>query len=121
MHKFNIMEGIMTKLIVLAAALLFKLAPLAAHTHTVVVEEVVPTTQVVVVNEAPPAPIVEQACPCPGSNYAYVEGHWEWNNQWVWKTQQWVIKPHSGACWEPAHWHWSHHHHGYVWEAGHWK
>jgi hypothetical protein len=99
---------------------LLVLSSLQAHSHTVYVAEV-PTTQVIVVNEAPPAPVVEQVSRCPGNNYALVDGHWAWNGQWVWKKHEWVIKPYSNAYWEPAHWHWSHHHQGYVWEAGHWK
>jgi len=103
------------------ATLLLGMISSQAYSHTTVVVEEVPSTQVIVVNEAPPAPIVEQVSPSPGNDYALVAGHWEWNGQWVWKRHAWVLKPYASAYWEPAHWHWSHHHHGYVWEDGHWK
>ncbi|MEI8125629.1 MAG: hypothetical protein WCG42_07745 [Parachlamydiaceae bacterium] len=130
----------MKKMIVLSGLLfLSNVSYLQGHSHRVYVEEV-PVAPVVVVNEAspvvvnqidgeapivvnqePPAPIVEEIGVAPGPDYVCVPGSWEWNDRWVWKKHVWVARPHPYAVWEPAHWHWSHHHNGYIFEPGHWR
>lgn len=118
----------MKKAALILTSALFLQATLPAHSHKVVVEEVYcPPTAVivestpVVVNEAPPAIIVEEKTPCPGANYVCVDGHWEWRGKWVWKKHEWVLKPQVAAVWVPGHWRLSHHHQGYIWDEGHWK
>ena len=119
-------------------AILSMASLLEAHPHVVVVERPCPrpvvvvgrpcpvavqpvVVQPVVVNEAPPALIQEVITPSPGPNYICINGHWAWEGRWVWKRHEWVAKPNPYASWEPAHWHYSHHSGGYVWQPGHWR
>lgn len=90
-------------------------ATIQAHPHNVYVQEVYPTQVVlvnepppglvrvanddspIVVNEAPPAPLIEEI-QSPGPNYYCIGGFWEWKGKWVWRRHEWVIP-------EVQHWH----------------
>lgn len=89
-----------------------------AHSHTYIVEQpvavVVQPAPVLIVESEPPAEIEDVMAPCPGDNYYWIKGHWQWNGtQWVRASGRWVVRPYASAAWvpgtwvrEPHHWHW---------------
>lgn len=100
-----------------------------AHSHTTyIVEQAppptiiqVPSTSVIVVQNEPPAKIVEQTDASPGPDYVWVQGDWKWDGRWVWGKGNWQRKPHEAAVWTPGHWKRHHHHHSWEWIEGHWN
>lgn len=74
--------------------------------------------QQVVVNEAPPAPVVEEVYTAPGPDYVWVGGSWVWNGAWVWAPGHYVLPPYRGAVWIGGGWY--RHGGGYAWGGGHW-
>ena len=73
----------------------------------------------VVVQSAPPAPIVEVVPVAPGPAYAWVPGYWSWNGRWVWVRGNWGFRPRPHAVWVSGRW--VPHGHGYVWVGGRWR
>jgi hypothetical protein len=73
----------------------------------------------VVVNEAPPAPVVEEIYTAPGPDYVWVGGAWAWNGAWVWAPGHYARPPYHGAVWVGGKW--SHGPRGYVWAGGRWR
>lgn len=71
-----------------------------------------------IVQETPPAELVEVIPISPGEGYVWSKGSWQWNDRWVWHKGSWISKPHPGAYWKPGHWCKSHH--GWTWREGHW-
>jgi len=59
---------------------------------------------VVVLENEPPALVVEERSPCPGPDYAWVQGNWAWEGQWVWRRGRWDQRPHAEAVWAPGSW-----------------
>lgn len=111
--------------------LFLQIGTLSAHPHHHHVDVIVETPQPtyiaiaapapIIVSGVPPAPIVETITAAPQPNYVCIPGTWEWNGRWVWRSHQWVARPHADAVWEPGHTRWSDHHNAYVWEKGHWR
>jgi hypothetical protein len=83
--------------------------------------EPAPVGGVVMVQEAPPPPIVEHYGHPPGRDYAWVGGHWLWHGGWVWAGGHWDRHPHwhPGGGWIAGHW--DHRSNGYIWVEGHWN
>jgi hypothetical protein len=76
--------------------------------------------QGVVVQVAPPRPVVETRGPAPGAGYVWVGGYHQWNGSaYVWVPGRWDRPPHPGAHWV-AH-RWVHRHDGWVLNEGHWR
>ena len=74
----------------------------------------------VIVQQAPPAPIVETRPATPGSGYVWISGYHNWNGSaYVWVPGRWERPPHAGQHWV-AH-HWVHRHNGYVLVEGRWR
>jgi len=94
---------------------------LPANAKTVIVEEVQsPSPTYVIVQEQPPADLVDERPATPGSNYIWLPGYWKFKDgRWHWKKGYWEVKPNPGATWVPGHWI-KKHHHGWVWIEGHW-
>lgn len=101
-----------------------------AHSHTTyiveqpapsyVVVQPRPSTTVVVVESEPPAEIEEEVGPCPGVNYVWIKGHWQWDGiRWVRVHGQWVARPNAGAVWMPGYWVRDKHH--WRWTEGYWR
>lgn len=120
----------MKKNAILALVPLFlQIGTLLAHSHhTHVIVETPPPVYIavvapapIIVSGAPPAPIVETVTAAPQPNYVCIPGTWEWNGRWVWRSHQWIARPHADAVWEPGHTRWSDHHNAYVWVKGHWR
>ena len=78
-----------------------------------------PGSKEVVVNEAPPAPIVEEVTVAPGPDFIWVSGQWTWNGSWVWAPGHYVRRPHPGAIWIEGAWRPGPH--GWAWIGGHWR
>ena len=106
--------------------------PGMAHSHshtTYIVEQPAPTYVVVQpqgpavyaeVESAPPADIEEEVGPCPGVDYVWVKGHWQWDGyRWVRIHGHWGARPHSSAMWVPGYW--TEHHHHWRWTEGYWQ
>jgi len=102
---------------------------------TVVKERVVVHDQATVVRQAP-APVQEVIPPAPGAGYAWVQGHWSWQNHgWQWQAGHWyqgyarpmpaviveqiTVAPSPAHYWIPGHWSW--HHNEWEWSRGHWE
>jgi hypothetical protein len=74
----------------------------------------------VYVEEAPPAPRVEERAVPPGADYVWRDGYWEWrDNQWVWVSGEWVARPGPTSVWVSGRW--ERHGHRYYWIPGHWR
>jgi len=80
-----------------------------------------PSTNTVIVREAPPAPREESMPQNPPSpNKAWAPGHYEYrDNTYVWVEGQWLDKPNAGAEYVSAHW--EERDGGWVFVAGHWR
>ena len=53
----------------------------------------------VVVDEAPPAPIVETVTVAPGPGFVWIGGNWVWRGHWAWEGGRWAHPPRPGAVW----------------------
>lgn len=75
---------------------------------------------VIVVNQAPPAPLQDTMPPQPSPQHVWIPGYWAWrNNQQQWITGHWEIPPHPGATWvEPR---WEQRGSEYVFIDGYWQ
>jgi hypothetical protein len=73
----------------------------------------------VMVDEAPPPPIVEEVYAAPGPDYVWVGGLWTWNSAWVWAPGHYVHSPHPGAVWVAGSW--ARSGRGWSWNAGRWR
>ncbi len=70
----------------------------------VVVEQpAYPVGTEIVVDSAPPAPLVEVVTAPPAVGYVWIPGAWEWNGRWVWAAGRWAYPPRPGAVWVPHH------------------
>jgi hypothetical protein len=81
-----------------------------------------PTAPEVVVEEAPPAPMVETYGPAPGPDFFWITGRWaRVGGRWSWAGGRWERHPHPhpGGAWIAGHW--NHGPHGYVWIEGRWR
>jgi hypothetical protein len=67
----------------------------------------------------PPPPLPEYTQPpCPGENYVWTPGYWDWSNAYYWVPGAWVLAPWVGALWTPPWWGFVN---GvYVYNAGYW-
>ncbi|MFZ1055774.1 MAG: hypothetical protein WAN79_08890 [Opitutaceae bacterium] len=72
-----------------------------------------------VVNEEPPAPIVEYVPACPYPDYVWIGGFWAWNGGWYWTAGHYGPRPHPGALWVGGGW--AHAGRGWAWHGGHWR
>jgi len=91
-------------------------APQAAPTAS---EDPALAQQPVVVNEAPPPPIVEEVYAAPGPDFVWIGGLWTWNGAWVWAPGHYIRGPHPGAVWIGGSW--FHGERGWAWRGGHWR
>ena len=74
----------------------------------------------VVVNIAPPIPVVETVAPAPGPGYVWIPGYHLWDGHaYVWVPGTWVLPPRPHARWEPPHW--KRTHGGWFFVEGHWR
>ncbi len=74
----------------------------------------------VVVQVAPPRPIVEVRPVAPGPNYVWTSGYHHWDGHaYVWTQGAWVVPPRPHARWV-AH-RWEHRNGGWVMVEGHWR
>jgi hypothetical protein len=76
----------------------------------------------VIIQQAPPPPIVETYGPAPGPDFFWIGGRWAWNGgRWGWVGGHWDRHPHwhPGAGWIAGHW--NHGPRGYVWVEGRWR
>ena len=53
----------------------------------------------VAVDEAPPAPVVEEIGMAPAPGFIWIGGYWGWNGRWMWQSGHWGRPPHRGALW----------------------
>jgi len=84
-----------------------------------VVERPARTTEVIVVQEPPPAR-VEVRTVAPSSNHVWVGGYWYWNgNTHVWVSGGWHPRPRANAVWVEGRW--DRRGNGHVWIAGYWR
>jgi len=89
-----------------------------ANDPNAVVSTAPPT--VVVVDDRPPAPLVETVAavpPAPG--YVWIGGNWVWNGHWVWVGGHWSNPPRPAAVWVPGYW--VRGPHGWFRTEGYWK
>jgi len=74
----------------------------------------------VVVQQAPPAPLVDTYVAAPGPDYVWVNGEWSWDGiRWVWVGGHWMYPPHAHVVWVSGYrWHDAY---GWHYERGHWR
>ncbi len=78
-----------------------------------------PPPQEEVVQEAPPAPIVEVRPAAPFGGAVWIPGFWRWNgHHHTWVGGHWSAA-RAGSTWEPNHW--QHTPRGWVHVPGHWR
>ena len=71
----------------------------------------------VVVQVAPPRPLVERRVPPPGVGYIWTPGYHRWDGRaYVWVPGAWALPPRPHAHWV-AH-HWVHRRGGWIMEEG---
>jgi WXXGXW repeat (2 copies) len=81
-------------------------------TQPVIYQPAAAPAQPVVVDAAPPAPIVEVRPAAPWANGVWIPGYWHWHGtRHFWVGGQWSA-PHPGHVWEP---------HAWVHEGGRWR
>lgn len=75
----------------------------------------------VAVSVAPPElPVYDQPV-CPGDDYIWTPGYWDWDPDdadYFWVPGTWVLAPEPGFFWTPGYWGWGDT--GYFWTAGYW-
>ena len=55
--------------------------------------------------DQPPPPIPEYSQPpCPGNDYLWTPGYWNYSSGYYWVPGAWVIAPYIGALWTPPYW-----------------
>lgn len=71
------------------------------------------------VDFAPPdLPVYEQPV-CPGDDYIWVPGYWDWDgDDYFWVPGTWVVAPEPGLFWTPGYWAWGGS--GFLFTAGYW-
>lgn len=92
--------------------------PSAPQTAPIVSTAVSPS-ETVVVNEAPPSPIVEEIYAAPGPDFVWIGGYWGWHNAWVWRPGHYEHPPRHGSVWVSGSWRSSGH--GWAWVGGRWR
>jgi WXXGXW repeat (2 copies) len=113
-------------LLVTASACVVAVRPVGVvHRHEAVEYESggAPAAAEVVIEQEPPAPIVEIQTACPSPNHVWIAGYHTWyGGAFVWVPGCWVLRPphvHARATWVAGHW--DHRGHGYVWVVGCWR
>ena len=68
----------------------------------------------------PPPPLPEYTQPpCPGDNYYWTPGYWDYaNGGYYWVPGTWVLSPYVGALWTPPYWAFSDGR--YTFNSGYW-
>jgi hypothetical protein len=70
---------------------------------------------------APPAlPVYDQPV-CPGDDYIWTPGYWQWDPQvsdYYWVPGTWVMAPQTGYLWTPGYWGFENS--AYLWHGGYW-
>jgi len=81
-----------------------------------------PPGEDVVIEQEPPAPMVEVIPGAPGPDYFWIGGHWGWSGgRWSWVHGRYDRHPHfhPGGGWEAGHW--DRRGGGWAWHEGHWR
>jgi hypothetical protein len=72
----------------------------------------------IIVEQAPPRPVVERMVVSPGPGYVWIAGHHSWmNGRWVWISGVWVLPPQPGAYYVEGRWD----DRSRNWIEGHWE
>jgi hypothetical protein len=67
----------------------------------------------------PPGARVEVIAASPGSDYAWVQGHWAWRrNEYAWEPGHYVRIERGYRQWVSGHW--AHDRHGWYYVEGRW-
>jgi hypothetical protein len=66
----------------------------------------------------PELPVYQQPL-CPGENYIWTPGYWDWDGEdYYWVPGTWVLAPEPGYLWTPPYWDWDGD--GYAFHQGYW-
>jgi hypothetical protein len=76
-------------------------------------------TEGMVVENDPPAPIVEYVPAAPYPDYVWLGGFWGWSGGWVWHAGRYAPRPYRGAAWVSGGW--ARGSHGWAWHGGRWR
>lgn len=116
---------ILSVLLLLSA---FELANAHSH-HTYIIEQPAPSyvvmqapapTPVIMVESEPPAEIEDEIVQCPGPNYVWIKGHWQWDGMHYQRVHgHWVVRPTVSAMWVNGFW--TKHHNHWRWTEGYWQ
>jgi hypothetical protein len=72
-----------------------------------------------IVDEDPPAPIVEYVPAYPGPDFVWIGGFWGWRGSWYWNAGHFVHAPYRGAAWVSGGW--ARAAHGWAFHGGRWR
>jgi len=66
----------------------------------------------------PEIPLYDQP-PCPGDDYIWTPGYWDWDgDEYFWVPGTWVLAPEPGFLWTPGFWGWNGT--AFVFTVGYW-
>ncbi|MGA3006788.1 MAG: hypothetical protein ABSE59_02735 [Opitutaceae bacterium] len=63
-----------------------------------------PPGEAVIVQVAPPAPMVETIPPQPSIYHVWCPGHWRYNGGYYWAPGHWEVPPRGYGRWIAPHW-----------------
>ena len=93
-------------------------APAVAPTPSTPPPPVPEMTDGTVVEQEPPAPIVEYVPACPYPDYVWLGGYWGWHGGWYWTAGHYARRPYNGAAWISGGW--ARGGRGWAWRGGRW-
>jgi hypothetical protein len=66
-----------------------------------------PDLSAIIIQQAPPPPVMDVRTDSPGAGYVWVQGEWVWNGySWFWVAGYWTYPPYLHAAWVPGYtWH----------------
>jgi len=79
-----------------------------------------PQPQYVIVQQAPPAVIVESRPTPPSAAHIWIDGYWNWDNQrYTWQAGRYEVPPEAGVVWVGPRY--DREGQGYRYSPGQWK
>ena len=73
----------------------------------------------IVVRQAPPPLVVEVRPLAPSVAHVWIDGYWNWHDQYAWVRGCWAVPPHEHIEWVAASY--ESHPRGYRYAPGHWR
>jgi len=107
MQRFTLpIKAMKPALFSLSAALSAAALALTAHAETRVSLDLrLGLPAPIIVEQAPPRPVVERMVVSPGPGYVWIAGHYSWRHgRWEWFPGVWALPPQPGAFYVEGRW-----------------